>query len=80
MEFKFICSKCGQHILADEAIRGSDVPCPTCHANLAIPLKTTLTLSCAQCGQEVLIDDPNTETEYSCAGCGAGLVIPSPEK
>src|ERR1039458_251451 len=39
MDITFNCDKCGQDIEVDEAGAEMSVPCPTCGANITIPLK-----------------------------------------
>jgi hypothetical protein len=36
-EFKFACPICGQHITADSADTGTQIPCPTCFRKLVVP-------------------------------------------
>ena len=36
-EFKFACPVCGQHITADSANTGSQIPCPTCFRKIVVP-------------------------------------------
>jgi hypothetical protein len=37
MEFKFLCTKCGQRIAADDQLIGQQGTCPNCHEILVIP-------------------------------------------
>ncbi len=38
MDIEFTCDKCGQHIVIDGAGRGLTVECPSCSANLIVPV------------------------------------------
>jgi DNA-directed RNA polymerase subunit RPC12/RpoP len=39
-EFKFLCPECGQKILADSAVSGAGIACPTCQKTITIPAAT----------------------------------------
>jgi len=43
MDIRFECEKCGQLLVVDEAGAGISIPCPSCSANLIVPVadKTT---------------------------------------
>ena len=36
-EFKFLCPECGQKILCDASLTGTQITCPACQKNLTIP-------------------------------------------
>ena len=38
MDIAFNCDKCGQHVVIDETGAGITVPCPTCGADLTVPI------------------------------------------
>jgi DNA-directed RNA polymerase subunit RPC12/RpoP len=38
MDIEFTCNKCGQHIVIDGAGGGLAVECPSCSANLIVPV------------------------------------------
>lgn len=43
MDIRFTCTRCGQHIVTDEADAGFTVTCPTCNESLLVPKAITPT-------------------------------------
>lgn len=75
MDITFNCTKCGQHIVIDEAGAGTFVNCPKCEIPLRVPFVAASKPStsdiqfatCPNCGEDVFV------TDQTCLHCGQNL-------
>ena len=88
MEIRFACDGCGQHMAAEENLRGQRVTCPDCRQTSTVPRQSTLpdvpaksisrdiVFDCNACGQNLVVDARAADSVVGCPKCKKPLRVP----
>lgn len=80
MSLKFNCSNpaCRRRIEVEDALAGTEIPCPACAATLRVPASHDIRFSCVNkdCAQHIVVDVSEAGRAIKCPACGRPQRVP----